>query len=95
MPASGYAQIAYASKAKTVARVRYHDELKLAELTLTGDLDVTMRLRADELDKLIAEASKVLAAMSEDPHSIGHTALVQSRQIGLDRLEHVLNRGAL
>lgn len=91
MPANGIARISFNTKTPTVVRVKYNPVTFLAELTLAGDLEVNMNLRAEELRNLISDASKALGAMVDDPAAIGYDAVTKSHVAAISRLEHAVN----
>lgn len=92
MPASGIARVRYSSKSHTVARLRYDKELQLAVLTVSGDLEVELNLRSDQLEQLLSDGARVLDRMLEDPGAIGNETLAERQRRAIDRLEHLLPR---
>ena len=95
MSANGIAVVSYITKGPTRLGAVYNPQTFLTEVTLSGDLEVRVNLRADQLRELIADASKALGAMVADPAAIGHDNVMTNNRVGIDRLEASLNRGAL
>lgn len=82
----------YEYKGRSHARVTYNKTSKLANITLAGDVELTLTLRADQLAALSSDVSRALAAMLEDTSSIGYDTLEATNSRGIDRLEHLADR---
>lgn len=93
MPANGIARVTYAAKHRTVARFGYDRDLKLARLSIGGEVEVTMSLTTDQLDALLRDGARTLGAMLDDPASIGHDTFTASEASALERLGHIIERG--
>lgn len=93
----GLAEITYKGRYRAHTRLRYQRDMGLAAL-ITGGLDsgleITQYLAAHQVQALIDNASLVLATMLDDK-AIGTDTLAEANARGIDRLEHLINRGDL
>lgn len=92
MTVHGGLKVTYTAHGRSNAHVRYNKDTKLANLTLSGDLEAVMSLRADELSRFLNDGAKALALMLEDSSSIGYDTLTETNTRSIDRLEHLVGR---
>lgn len=93
----GLAEITYKGRYRAHTRLKYDSEIGLAALTTNGfdsGLTITQYLAAHQVQALIDNASLVLAKML-DAKAIGTDTLAEINARGIDRLEHLINRGEL
>lgn len=85
------------TKVRAHTRIGYDREIGLGLMRIEGfdgGLSLRQNLRADQLQDLIDQATSVLAQMLDDK-AIGTDTLHDRNLAGIDRLQHLLNRGDL